>query len=140
MGQKASPISNKLSVNLFWDNLWDDKINYSKKLKEDIFINMFFFLIFNKSFLLNNLYNKKIDYFYKSLLKNKYLFLHINFWKIMNVKELTTSLNRYKIYYLGRLWILRFQGWCCVVCSLYMPQIIKEQMFNQIKKKKIQTF
>jgi hypothetical protein len=139
MGQKASPTSNKFGINLFWNNLWDDKINFSKKLKEDIFINIFFFLVFNKSFLVTDFFLKHKTYFYRTLNFSKYTYLYTNFLKIMNEMEIITNLARYKIYYLGRLWVLRFQNWTCVVFSLYIPQILKEHTPSR-KKKKTHSF
>lgn len=132
MGQSASPIINKLGLTMFWGGMWDDKINFSRKLKEDILINMFLFLIFTGCVYRYNLFaafNK--DYFFKTffLLKklpqemyyNQYITIEgkgdLKFLKSIKIKN--------KIHYIGKIWLLRFQNWLVISFHLYIPVKIK---------------
>lgn len=137
MGQKASPVINKFGTTMYWNNMWDDKLNYSKKLKEDIFINMFFLLIFNTSIYNNSLFFSLYNiYVYKSFLKKSqlqtkpYNNMFEEFFKTLDITLLRPNNLRFKMYYMGRIWILRFQKWYFIVFTLYIPQTFNK---NDIK-------
>ena len=49
MAQISIPMSNKVGYSMFWNSMWDSKINYAKSLKEDIYLNKFVPMIFNDS-------------------------------------------------------------------------------------------
>lgn len=100
---------------------------FTKKLKEDIFINMFLPLIFNKS-LSNSLHklNNKTYYFYKINLsdeaKNQFDSVRNDFNLKKNFLEKPdcSSLNAY--YICGKIWILRYQRWLILLISIYTPK------------------
>lgn len=128
MGQSSSPIINKLGLTMFWGNMWDDKVNFSRKLREDILINMFLFLIFTGC-----LYNCSFFYkFHKNYILQSFFVFHKfsikfnfnNFVKFDRTKELRlykpTKLKS-KIHYIGKVWILRFCGWLIISFYLYIP-------------------
>lgn len=126
MGQSSSPLLNKYGNFMYWNSMWDDKFLFTRKLKEDIFINMFLPLVFNKS--LSNsikLTDFKNDSNYLTLPEDIKLtfkktrndfFLKKNFLKTAE----TSGLVVYSIS--GKIWILRFQGWLIIVFSLYTPK------------------
>lgn len=131
MGQPSSPLINKLGTNLYWNTMWNDKINYTKKLKEDIFINMFFFLIFKKISIHSNLL--KMNYFQK-LLKNSSKFHEISskFYFYKFLKNKTSFFKKNKASYMGKLWILRFNTWLILSTYYYVPQLmLKSKIFQK---------
>lgn len=135
MGQSSSPLLKKLGQNLHWNTIWNDKINYTKKLKEDIFINMFFFLIFKK------ISSKTIflkSYYFKNLLNS-----HLTKWLQVSTNYCSQNVNynktiffkKNKAAYIGKIWIFKFNKWLILVANYYVPQFTK---FNKeiIKQKK----
>lgn len=146
MGQKASPLSARLGLTMYWDNMWDDKLNFSKKLKEDIFINMFLFLIFKGSCYNNNkFFSTKNIYYWTSLLSNSnkdfstlndvfFLFdSHSSFFKNFYFNKLERV--KYKKYYISKIWILRVQNWTVITFYIYIPQNMKQQSSNDFSNK-----
>lgn len=127
MGQSSSPLLNKYGSSMYWNSMWDSKLLFTKKLKEDIFINMFLPLIFNKS-LSTELYklNKKNLYYYNSCLHNSskeqfnLLRNDFNLKKSFLSNPNSTSLNTY--YISGKIWILRYQKWLVLIFSIYTPK------------------
>jgi len=47
VAQISIPISNKVGYSMYWNSMWDSKINFSRSLKEDIYLRQFIPLIFN---------------------------------------------------------------------------------------------
>ena len=125
MGQMSSPISSKMGVSMNWLSSWDDKINFSLKLREDIFINMFLPLIFNQSQKSKNLLKFNKNYFFKnqlykdSELKLKFLRFEAKFLKR-------------KIFYFGKTFIMRYKNWLIVVFSVYL---IKRSSYVKLRHK-----
>lgn len=76
MGRVSMPIMNKTGYSMYWNSMWDDKLNYSRSLKDNIFINDFIYLLFEggySSFFFLNLkdYEKNLNFL---RLKKKYSF------------------------------------------------------------------
>ena len=72
MAQKSIPVFNKVGYSMFWNSMWDNKNNFSKKFQKENFIKkfikFFFYDFFQNRFVYH--YNlKKIDLF---ILNNKY--------------------------------------------------------------------
>ena len=80
----------------------NDKLNYTKKLKEDIFINMFFFLIFKK--ITTQTPILKINYF-QNLLKNSNKFYKIStkFHFLKSLKNKISFFKKNKASYMGKI-------------------------------------
>lgn len=139
MGQPSSPLVNKLGTNLYWNTMWNDKLNYTKKLKEDIFINMFFFLIFKKITSQTNVL--KIKYF-QNLLKNSNNFYKIStkfsFYKLL--KNKISFFKKNKASYMGKIWVLRFNTWLILLISYYVPQLTIKLLTNKNNSNKDKMF
>ena len=139
MGQPSSPLVNKLGTNLYWNTMWNDKLNYTKKLKEDIFINMFFFLIFKKITSQTNVL--KIKYF-QHLLKNSNNFYKIStkfsFYKLL--KNKISFFKKNKASYMGKIWVLRFNTWLILLISYYVPQLTIKLLTNKNNSNKNKMF
>lgn len=117
---------------MYWNNMWDDKLNFSKKLKEDILINMFLFLIFTGCvYYANTFYASKNFYFFQTFFVKTKLNLNAYYNDCIlidqknNIKFLKITKLKYKVHYIGKIWILRFQSWLLIVFHLYIPQTKK---------------
>lgn len=127
MGQISIPMSNKVGYSMYWNSMWDNKINYSRSLKEDIYLNRFIILVFEDciSTKIIKFYNKS----YSNLVLNKYNF-HT---KISNKKDFNNYLLKINkvTFYSSRLWILKYQKWIVLYFFIYLP------VFNRLKIKNI---
>lgn len=118
-----------MGLTMFWCGMWDDKLNFSKKLKEDIFINMFLCLIFTGSMYNSNIfYSAKCGYYNNSFFVKLSIIkaIYFNNWTFFNKQNHICLIKPIKIknfaHYLGKLWILRFQGWLILSLTIYTPQ------------------
>lgn len=131
MGQAGIPMLNKVGQSMFWNSMWDNKINYTSNLSEDIFLKKFIPLIFgdNSSFKKLNLFN--LDPSKLRIVKNKYK-LHVT---IVGMKK--TSFNKYikklkKVeFYFSRAWILKYQRWVVIYLYVYIPKFSKLNKLNK---------
>ena len=136
MGQISSPIISKLGRSTFWVNMWDDKVQYTKKLKEDIFFDIFFPLVlilppFRESFFVSKGNLDIINYQLGGTLKFKVFFqnrLSTGFFNLVKAEDPKIS------YYFGKFWIIRYNKWLFILINIYAPQT-----FN-IKKKNSNFF
>lgn len=110
--------------------MWDDKLNFSKKLKEDILINMFLFLIFNGTINNSNFfYATNASYFWQIFISRRDLSLKDYYNSSVKIDDNNKvffkkpDFFRSTIYYFGKIWILRFNGWVIITFHLYVPQI-----------------
>lgn len=125
MGQISIPMSNKVGYSMYWNSMWDNKINYSRSLKEDIFLNKFILLVFEDC-----ISSKVLKYFNKNYSESilyKYNF-HL---KMSNKLEFNKYLmkNNKIVFYSSKLWILKYQKWIILYFYIYIP------FFNRLKIK-----
>ena len=118
MAQKSIHILNKNGFSMFWGSMWDDKINYSKSLKKQIFLQNFFTYLI-EDFNSINVF-KRYNFFLKNYqqpnkTKKNYFFKN-------NFKKL--SYENY--FYNSKIWILKYQNWFVIFFFIY-----------EFKKKKI---
>jgi len=133
MGQKSIPMLNKAGYSLYWSSMWDDKHNYSRNLKEDIFLRSFIPLLFEDRFsimLLNSkqLNNKK----YFNNLGNVY---NISLNHCDSLKEFQLHLINFdnKLVYNSKLWIWKYQTW--VILYFFIYSFKYNRLLNKFKKK-----
>ena len=129
MGQTSIARLNKTGYSMFWNAMWDNKVNYSRFLKEDLYINDFFNLIFNDNMSLNIFNFKKINF--KSN-HNYVIFQNIN--NHQSLFKYISSLNKIS-YFSSKLWILRYQKWVIFFYFLYIEKTpnnkkLLEDIFN----------
>lgn len=131
MGQASIFTLNKVNHSMFWNSLWDDKINFSKSLKEDIFFRNFLEIFFesNSSFK----FLKKNYFFLKRRAPEKYYNIFFKY----NYKELEKYLIDLKIniIFFSKFWILKYQSWFIIYFYMFDFKI-SEKKYN-IKKSKI---
>ncbi len=133
MGQISSPLSMRYSKSMQWPTLWGDKINFNKKVKEDVFVNSVLPLLFNEAIYLNKYTNNKNITYYlnstlsstshllKSFYENKFFLLKTAFLKL-------DTLTPFFLTFFGKLWIIRFNSWFILVLYIYSPKGLKKSI------------
>lgn len=120
MGLISLPVLNKVSHTNYWSNLWDSNLLFKKYFFLSIFLNKYFNLLFvdyTLTFLLNLIKNNKLKkgYYIYSTLKKKL----------------------FKNYFLGKIWILKYQDNYLVVINIFntnLIQINNRNFYNTSKK------
>lgn len=137
MGRISMPIMNKTGHSMFWNSMWDDKLNYTRNLKEDMFIKAFFNVFFEGG----NAFMVKVSYtrleHRLSYLKKKYKFQIKKIIKKSVQKEFTRNKTikikkRKFLPYLSKVWILKYQSWVVIFLNSY---IFDFSVFFKRKKK-----
>jgi hypothetical protein len=125
------PIMNKSGYSMYWNSMWDDKLNYTRSFKDDVFIKFFFYLFIEGgySFLMRYKIKNIDDHF--NYLKIKYN-LHILKKKKDENKYmyLTDESNSSKIY-LSKIWVLKYQTW---IIFYFFTYSFKSGVFFKKKK------
>ena len=69
---------NKTGYSMYWNSMWDDKLNYTRSFKEDVFIKIFFYLFIEGGYTF--LFRYKINNVDNHLnyLKNKYKMMQVS--------------------------------------------------------------
>lgn len=102
---------NKSGYSMYWNSMWDDKLNYTRSFKDSVFIKFFFYLFIEGgySFLMRYKINNIDDHL--NFLKINYN-LHILKKKKDEKKYfyVTDQSNLSKIYS-SKIWILKYQTW-----------------------------
>ena len=126
MGQISIPMANKVGYSMYWNSMWDNKINFSSSLKEDVFIKSFLNLLFEDKFSKNLIENNR-NFNYKNINLKKYN-VHIKPENQDNIslKKYLFSLYQNDITY-SKVWIIKYQTWVIVHFFLYLP------LFNKLK-------
>lgn len=126
MGQISIPMANKVGYSMYWNSMWDNKINFSRSLKEDVFIKSFLNLLFEDKFSKNLIENNR-NFNYKNINLKKYN-VHIKPENQDNIslKKYLFSLYQNDITY-SKVWIIKYQTWVIVHFFLYLP------LFNKLK-------
>lgn len=126
MGQISVPVINKTGYSMYWSSMWDDKLNYSRSLKEDIYIRKFLPVLLedniSSTLKIKNFSDKFLN------LNTKYN-IHLNSdWNRNEIYNYLKSLNR-SIFYTSKIWVLRYQSWVLIFFYIYSPT------FNKLLKK-----
>ena len=111
MGRIGMPIMNKVGYSMYWNSMWDDKLNYSRAFKEDIFIKIFFRLFIEGGYNFIIRFNSKYSDDLIKDLKLKYDFQLIK--KRVDERHFKYSFNyqEFDNTYISRIWILKYQTW-----------------------------
>ena len=125
------PIMNKSGYSMYWNSMWDDKLNYTRSFKDDVFIKFFFYLFIEGgySFLMRYKIKNIDDHF--NYLKIKYYFQIFKKKKDENkYMYLTDESNSSKIY-LSKIWVLKYQTW---IIFYFFTYSFKSGVFFKKKK------
>lgn len=124
MGRISVPIMNKTGYTMYWNSMWDDKINYNRSLKEDIFLKEFVYLFFeggsNFMIYLNlknfqeklEIFKKKYFFHTKKLIKKNDIGTEISFKLVIKRKKKFRP-------YLSKIWLIRYQNWVIIYFYAY---------------------
>lgn len=113
------PIMNKTGYSMYWNSMWDDKLNYTRSFKEDVFVKFFFYLFIEGgyTFLFRYKINNVDDHL--SFLKNKYN-LHILKKKKEDEKNnLITDYSKNSELNTSKIWLLKYQNWVIFYFFIY---------------------
>ena len=122
MGRVSMPIMNKTGYSMYWSSMWDEKLNYSRSLFDDIFLKEFTHLLFENS---NFMIHTDLKMFKKKLkkLKIKYGFPYKYVLKkniIGNPIGYRVKKKRHKYTkYFSKVWILKYQTWVVILFYAY---------------------
>jgi hypothetical protein len=125
MGQASIFTLNKVGYSMFWSSMWDDKINYSRSLKEDIFFRNFIEIFFETKSSFKFL--KKNYFFLKTY---SYNFFYVVYFKF-SYKELEKYLLNIRrgTYFFSKFWILKYQYW--FIIYFYILNFKEIEKYNQ---------
>lgn len=137
MAQISIPMSNKVGYSMYWSSMWDRKINFSRFLKEDIYLNTFIPLIFNdkistkilKTFDFNELIKNNNFYNYNIHIKQENLKSNLFF---NYIKELN-KLNSFN----SKVWIFKYQKWLIIFFFVYLTKFNSFKIVLKKENKKI---
>ena len=131
------PIMNKTGYSMYWNSMWDDKLNYTRSFKEDVFIKFFFYLFIEGgyTFLFRYKINNVDDHL--TFLKNKYNLHILKKKKEENNFNLITNYSNFSELYTSKIWLLRYQNWVIFYFFIYS---FNSGIFYKKKKKKIIKF
>lgn len=141
MGRVSVPIMNKTGYSMYWNSMWEDRLNYARSLKDDIFLKEFIYLFFEggsySTFSVNlDNYRNNLDF-----LKKKYFFHTKKIFKKGRLGFKSTNkivINRKKSFnpYLSKIWILKYQTWIIIYFFAYSfnLSIFYTKKYNRIKK------
>jgi hypothetical protein len=126
MGQISVPVINKTGYSMYWSSMWDNKFNYSRFLKEDIYIRKFIPVLLEDNISLN--FKNKNCLINFSNLNTKYnMHMHKD-WNKTEIYNYINGLNK-SIFYTSKIWVLRYQSWILIFFYIYSPS------FNKLLKK-----
>lgn len=127
------PIMNKTGYSMYWNSMWDDKLNYTRSFKEDVFIKIFFYLFIEGGYTF--LFRYKIVDVDKHLkfLKNKYNLHIIKRKKDENNFNLITDYSNTSEPYTSKVWLLKYQNW---VIFYFFTYSFNSGIFYKKKKQK----
>lgn len=124
MGLISLPVLNKVSNSNYWNNIWDSSNLFKRYLYLSIFLNKFFNLLFIDYTL--TIINKLLT---KNKIKKGYLYYNYLKKKIL------------KNFYLGKVWILKYQSWFIIIIRVFSTKTIKSKKLSfQKKNKKIKSY
>jgi len=117
MGRISSPCLNKAGYSMFWNNMWDDKHNFSKILCEDEFLRVTMPLVFE-----DNFSNDLVMYLKKENISDQKLNFYEIFCKNSKPIDIRKWLKLEKVsLFFSKTWILRYQGWIILYIFIYLP-------------------
>lgn len=133
MGQPSIPSLNKTGESMYWNSMWDDKINYGISLNECLFLKEVvpnFFQNFSEHRVISYMYKK--DFFSnEKRLKDHY---NVTITKKYLYKELTSKFSKnYIKMFFSHVWVIKFQNWVFLYFFVYHPSLKNISKYRQKK-------
>jgi len=126
------PIMNKTGYSMYWNSMWDDKLNYTRSFKEDVFIKIFFNLFIEGGYTFLFRYKIKNVAEHFNFLKKKYNLHIIKKNKEENKFNYIVDYSKNSEPYISKVWLLKYQTWVIFYFFIYS---FNSGIFS--KKKKI---
>jgi hypothetical protein len=127
------PIMNKTGYSMYWNSMWDDKLNYTRSFKEDVFIKIFFNLFVEGGYTFLFRYKIKNIDDHLNFLKKKYNLHIFKKNKEENNFNYITNYSKNSEPYTSKIWLLKYQTWIIFYFFIYS---FNSGIFNKIGKKK----
>lgn len=141
MGQISLPVLNRTGYSMFWQSVWDDKLNYNRNWKEDHVIRKIIPYVFLKR------WTKNWRFYTSKIIKNSIILEQKNtfqyFAEPIEILQTIVENNREKketLNYVLRVWIIKFQKYIIIYVHLYTPKqvsfkpIIQLNTFNKAQQ------
>lgn len=132
MGQISLPVLNRTGFSMFWQSVWDDKLNFKRTLNEDLFLKH----IFPKIFI--DRISSKTFFVTPLALHNCSALVVYDEWNSFNYRKNydLSNLSRLvvkkpQIRYPFKLWIIRFQNWVCLFFCIYSNETKKKNFWEK---------
>lgn len=125
MGRVSMPMINKSGYSMYWNSMWDDKLNYSRSLKEDLFIKIFMRIFFEGGAKTANIvdlknFEKKFKYFKKNYnFQVKKIIRKNEIGETTGFRYAVKNKNKFRPF-LTKIWVLRYQTWVVIYFYSYI--------------------
>lgn len=123
MGQISLPVLNRTGYSMFWQSVWDSKLNYTRNWKEDYLIRKIVSFVFIKR------WTKNWRFYTSKILKNSIILENKNVFNYFSdpitLHKTVAEENREKkehLKYVLRVWIVKFQKYIIIYFFLYTPK------------------
>lgn len=113
------PIMNKTGYSMYWNSMWDDKLNYTRSFKEDVFIKFFFYLFIEGGYTFLFRYKIKDINDHLNFLKSKYNLHILKKKKEEDNFNLVVDYSNFSESYTSKIWLLKYQGWVIFYFFIY---------------------
>lgn len=135
MAQISIPMANKVGYSMYWNSMWDNKVNFSRSLREDIFLNTFVPLIFEDN--TSNRVLKTLDFgkiTKKEILQKYNLHIRNDNLKKNTFYKYIANLNKV-LYFSSKIWILKYQKWVIIYFFMYLPKFSELKNKNKVEER-----
>ena len=129
---------NKTGYSMYWNSMWDDKLNYARSFKEDVFIKIFFHLFIEGGYTFLFRYKIKNVDDHLNFIKNKYNLHILKRKKEEENYNLITDYSNRSEPYTSKIWLLKYQGWIVFYFFIYSfnSGIFFKKQRNKLKRSK----
>lgn len=135
MVQKNTPYINKTGYSMFWNSMWDNKINFSKNLQKDFFLKSFINFFFS-----DFIFNQFVNNFKLNKTNNLFIINYHNFnFLNKNFKLIKSYTNTFyeSSFILSKIWLFKYQNWVVIYFYIFskgIPIFKKNLKINKSKK------
>lgn len=134
MGRISMPMMNKTGYSMYWNSMWDDKLNYTRTFKEDILLKVFFNLFVEGGYLFISRHKLGGMENYLKMLKIRYNLHFIKKRKDETHFNYFLDVSKNSQRYLSRVWLFKYQSW--VIFYFFTYTFSSSKFFKKKKQKK----
>jgi hypothetical protein len=127
VGQASIPVLNRNGYTMFWSSVWDNKHNYSKLLKEDLFLRDLIIGILTEKLSSKSLFlTKNFIKVNTSFLKKHYSNVLVNS-TVNYLSSFLFKLSRVSSFF-SKVYIIRLNAWIIIYMYSYTPTLFKSKV------------